>query len=148
MPSINKKCHQNHFLGVLEIIGCRLLYTLFELRELIDHLCRINTQVIYRVLVPDNFVTKHDITVTLGWQESTLFGLILYIPVNNFSVMSGWVFLWLSGRVIDLRSRGSWFKPHYRHYAVSLSKIHYCHSLVLFKPGKHLDTTETLLTGM
>ena len=25
MPSINKKCHQNHFLGVLEIIGCRLL---------------------------------------------------------------------------------------------------------------------------
>ena len=24
MPSINKKCHQNHFLGVLEIIGCRL----------------------------------------------------------------------------------------------------------------------------
>ena len=25
MPSINKKCHQNHFLGVLEIIGCRLI---------------------------------------------------------------------------------------------------------------------------
>ena len=25
MPSINKKCHQNHFLGVLEITGCRLL---------------------------------------------------------------------------------------------------------------------------
>ena len=24
MPSIYKKCHQKHFLGVLEIIGCRL----------------------------------------------------------------------------------------------------------------------------
>ena len=24
LPSINKKCHQNHFLGVLEITGCRL----------------------------------------------------------------------------------------------------------------------------
>ena len=24
MPSINKKCHQNHFLRVLEITGCRL----------------------------------------------------------------------------------------------------------------------------
>ena len=25
MPRINQKCHQNHFLGVLGIIGCRLL---------------------------------------------------------------------------------------------------------------------------
>ena len=32
---------------------------------------RINTQLIYGLEVPDNFVNKHDITVTLGWQDSS-----------------------------------------------------------------------------
>ena len=35
------------------------LYTPFELTR------------IDRSLVPDNFVTKYDVTVTLGWQDST-----------------------------------------------------------------------------
>ena len=34
------------------------------------HADRINTQVIYRFLVPGNFEAKHDVTVTLGWQNS------------------------------------------------------------------------------
>ena len=29
---------------------------------------------------------------------------------------------WLSGRVLDLGWRGSWFKAHQRHCVVSLSK--------------------------
>ena len=32
---------------------------------------RINTQEIYRLWVPDKFVNKHDVTVTLGWQDSS-----------------------------------------------------------------------------
>ena len=31
---------------------------------------------------------------------------------------------WLSGRVLDLRPRGSGFEPHRRLYVVSLSKTH------------------------
>ena len=33
-----------------------------------------------------------------------------------------WGAQWLSGRVLDLRPRGSGFEPHRRHYIVSLSK--------------------------
>ena len=33
--------------------------------------------------------------------------------------------LWLSGRVLDLRSRGSGSEPHQRHCIVSLSMTHY-----------------------
>ena len=31
---------------------------------------RVNTQVIYHLYTPDNYVNKHDDTVTLGWQDS------------------------------------------------------------------------------
>ena len=31
---------------------------------------------------------------------------------------------WLSGRVLDSRPRGGWFKSHRRHCVVSLSKTH------------------------
>ena len=50
---------------------------------------------------------------------------------------------WLSGRVLDLRLRGSMFEPHRYHCVVSLSKTH------LSLPRKtHPDITEILLTGM
>ena len=31
---------------------------------------------------------------------------------------------WLSGRVLDLRLRGCWFKPHELHCVVSMNKTH------------------------
>ena len=34
---------------------------------------RINTQVIYRLQAPVNFVNKHGITVTLSWQECSIY---------------------------------------------------------------------------
>ena len=37
---------------------------------------------IYRLEVPDNFVNKHDITVTLGWQDSS----ILYFHPKNVNM--------------------------------------------------------------
>ena len=54
---------------------------------------------------------------------------------------------WLSGRVLDLRPRGSEFEPHWRHCIVSLGKTHYP-SLVLVQPRKtHPYITERLLMG-
>ena len=47
---------------------------------------RINTQVIYQVIVLDNFVTKHDVTVTLGLQDSSHYQHIVpfcWIYVNS-----------------------------------------------------------------
>ena len=54
---------------------------------------------------------------------------------------------WLSGRVLDLRTKGHMFEPNRRHCIVSSSKTHLT-CLVLVQPRKtHLDITEKLLTG-
>ena len=54
---------------------------------------------------------------------------------------------WLSGRVLDLRPRGSGFEPHRRHCVVSSSK-NTNHSLVLVQPRKSCPLiTEKLLMG-
>ena len=47
-----------------------ILHSTRAKRESIDKLC-INTQVVYRFKAPDNYVNKHDVTVTLGWEDST-----------------------------------------------------------------------------
>ena len=53
----------------------------------------------------------------------------------------------LSGRVLDLRLKGSRFKPHWRHWVVSLSK-NINPSLVLVQPRKTRPfITERLLMG-
>ena len=56
---------------------------------------------------------------------------------------------WLSGRVLDLRPRGSGFEPHRHHCVVSLSKnINPSLVLVLVQPRKTRPfTTEKLLMG-
>ena len=56
--------------------------------------------------------------------SKVLFVSMLYISVNNFSVMSGWGVQWLSGRVLDSRQKGRGFEPHRYHCVVSLSKTH------------------------
>ena len=62
---------------------------------------RINTQVIYRFKVPDNFVNKNDATVTLGWQDNiswyfiyivihvlcSLDNICIYVTLNKVSVV-------------------------------------------------------------
>ena len=55
---------------------------------------------------------------------------------------------WLSGRVLDSRPRDREFRPHRRHYAVSLSK-NINPSLVLVQPRKTCRPflTERLLMG-
>ena len=54
---------------------------------------------------------------------------------------------WLSGRVLDLRPRGCGFKPHWRHFIVSLSK-NINPSLVLVQPKKASSfIPERLLMG-
>ena len=54
---------------------------------------------------------------------------------------------WLSGRVLDSRSRGCGFEPHRRHCVVSLSKS-INPSLVLVQPRKTCPfITERLLMG-
>ena len=54
---------------------------------------------------------------------------------------------WLSGRVLDLRPRGSRFEPHRRHCFVSLSKK-INPSLILVQPRKTRPfITERLLMG-
>ena len=54
---------------------------------------------------------------------------------------------WLSGRVLDWRPRGGGFKPHWRHYVVSLSK-NINPSLVLVQLTKtHPFITKRLLMG-
>ena len=54
---------------------------------------------------------------------------------------------WLSGRVLDSRQKGHGFKPHGRHYVVSLSK-NINLSLVLVHPRKTSPfITERLLIG-
>ena len=54
---------------------------------------------------------------------------------------------WLSGRVLDLRPRGSGFEPHQCHCVVSLSK-NINPSLVLVQPRKTCPfKTERLLIG-
>ena len=54
---------------------------------------------------------------------------------------------WLSGRVLDSRSRGHEFKPHRRHCVVSLSK-NINPSLELVQPRKTRPfITERLLMG-
>ena len=55
---------------------------------------------------------------------------------------------WLSGRVLDSRSRGRGFQPHPCHCAVSLSKNINPTSLVLVQPRKTRPfKTERLLMG-
>ena len=93
-----------------------------------------------------------------------LFVLMLYIPVNKFSLILQHfpVFLdklscsrtqhsegaqWLSGRVLDSRPKGRGFEPHRRHCVVSLSK-NINPSLVLVQPRKTRPfITERLLMG-
>ena len=54
---------------------------------------------------------------------------------------------WLSGRVLDSRSKGRGFEPHRRHCVVSLSK-NINPSLVLVQPRKTRPfITERLLMG-
>ena len=54
---------------------------------------------------------------------------------------------WLSGRVLDLRLRGHWFKLHLRHCVVSLRK-NINPSLALVQPKKTCPfITEKLLMG-
>ena len=54
---------------------------------------------------------------------------------------------WLSGRVLDLRLRGSGFEPHWRHCVVVLEQDIYP-SLVLVQPRKtSCCFTERLLMG-
>ena len=55
----------------------------------------------------------------------------LFIPVHEilefialFSNKDSMGAQWLSGRVLDLRSRGCGFDPHWHHCVVSLSKTH------------------------
>ena len=38
MPSINKKCHQNHFLGLVEITGGKLRKTMSKMKQSITYL--------------------------------------------------------------------------------------------------------------
>ena len=55
---------------------------------------------------------------------------------------------WLSGRVLDMRPRGSGIEPHQRHCILSLSKCHINPSLVLVQARKtRLYITERLLMG-
>ena len=55
--------------------------------------------------------------------------------------------MWLSGRVLDSRTKGRRFEPHGRHYVVSLSK-NINSSLVLVQPKKARPfITERLLMG-
>ena len=44
---------------------------------------------------------------------------------NVMQIMRSWGAWWLSGRVLDLRSGGCRFEPHWRHCLVSLSKTLY-----------------------
>ena len=56
---------------------------------------------------------------------------------------------WLSGRVLDVISRGRWFETHRRHCVVSLSKTLCPRCLVLvksMKTGKCPNITEKLVT--
>ena len=54
---------------------------------------------------------------------------------------------WLSGRVLDWRSRGRRFEPHRRHYVLSLSK-NINPSFVLVRPrNTNLFISERLFTG-
>ena len=54
---------------------------------------------------------------------------------------------WLSGRVLNSRSRGCWFRPHHLHCVVSLNK-NINPSLVLVQPRKTCPfITERLLMG-
>ena len=50
--------------------------------------------------------------------------------MENTFVLAHWGWWWLSGSVLDLRSRGCRFEPHQRHCVVSLSKTPY-----LFRTG-------------
>ena len=60
---------------------------------------------------------------------------------------SPWGAQWLSGRVLDSRSKGHGFEPHRRHCVVSLSK-NINPSLVLVQPRKNRPfITERLLMG-
>ena len=52
-----------------------------------------------------------------------------------YPMVRDWGAQWLSGRVLDQRPRGRWFKPHLRHCVVSLSK-NINPSLVLVQPRK------------
>ena len=78
----------------------------------------------------------------------------LYIGILEMSTCVLWQtvntekkFWGLGGRVLDSRPRGGRFKPHQRHFVVSLSKMHL--SLLssgLTQKSCH-DITEKLLTG-
>ena len=55
---------------------------------------------------------------------------------------------WLSGRVLDMRSRGCWLEPHRQYCVVSSWARHINPCLVLVSLGKiSSDMTEKLLTG-
>ena len=54
---------------------------------------------------------------------------------------------WLSGRVLDPRPRGCGFKPHLRHWVVSLSKTHFSFEVLVQPRQTCPDITEKLLTG-
>ena len=51
---------------------------------------------------------------------------------------------WLSGGVLDFRSRGCGFKPHWRHCFVSSSKIFYLQLSTGSNRNTHYDMTEKL----
>ena len=62
------------------------------LSHLAPHMCTENLT----ILLILNGMFRHQKRCTAFSQSSTihvLFGLILYVPVNNFSVMLGWIFL-------------------------------------------------------
>ena len=56
--------------------------------------------------------------------NSSLF-TVLYLVRAQCTLVYFFKTWWLGSRVLDMRSKGCWFKVHWRHFIVSLSKTFY-----------------------
>ena len=85
--------------------------------------------------------------MTIKWSFS--YNLFVKLPLFNLVYLEHCGSAWLSGRVLDLRSRGCGFEPHQRHCVMSFSMTHLSsHCLVLVQPRKTgPNITEKLLAG-
>ena len=79
---------------------------------------------VYQALLPMFFADTHSRILSTRLPKPCL-GPLVKKYVCHLGLLGAW---WLSGRVLDSRSRGCWFEPHWRHcmhWLVSLSRTLY-----------------------
>ena len=58
---------------------------------------------IYRFYDPDNFVTKHNLTVTIGWQDSSVHSIAELFTSLSIVAYLAYLHTWQKSQIISFR---------------------------------------------